>query len=47
MFRILIDVTGVPPLEQETLRSRDDRRHAYRWRTSSFFPLPPQKGVVT
>jgi steroid 5-alpha reductase family enzyme len=31
----------------QMLRSRGARYHDYRSRTSLFFPLPPQKGVVT
>jgi steroid 5-alpha reductase family enzyme len=36
-----------PPLEAQMLRSRGDRYRDYQSRTSAFFPLPPQKGVVT
>jgi len=31
----------------QMLRSRGARYHDYQSRTSMFFPLPPQKGVVT
>ncbi len=47
MYWILVYVTGIPPLEEQMLRSRGDRYRAYQSRTSVFFPLPPQKGVVT
>jgi steroid 5-alpha reductase family enzyme len=47
MYWILVHVTGVPPLEQQMLRSRGERYRDYQSRTSAFFPLPPQKGVVT
>jgi steroid 5-alpha reductase family enzyme len=49
MYWILVYVTGIPPLEQQMLRSRGDRYRAYQSHTSVFFPLPPQKqkGVVT
>jgi steroid 5-alpha reductase family enzyme len=47
MYWILVHVTGIPPLEAEMLRSRGARYRAYQLRTSIFFPLPPQKGVVT
>ena len=47
MYWILVYVTGIPPLEQQMLRSRGDRYRDYQSRTSMFFPLPPQKGVVT
>jgi len=43
MYWILVYVTGIPPLEQQMLRSRGDRYRAYQSRTSVFFPLPPQK----
>jgi steroid 5-alpha reductase family enzyme len=47
MYWILVYVTGIPPLEAQMLRSRGDRYREYQSRTSVFFPLPPQKGVVT
>jgi steroid 5-alpha reductase family enzyme len=47
MYWILVHVTGIPPLEQHMLRSRGERYRDYQSRTSMFFPLPPQKGVVT
>ena len=33
--------------KQQMLRSRGERYRDYQSRTSMFFPLPPQKGVVT
>jgi len=47
MYWILVHVTGIPPLEEQMLRSRGERYRDYQLRTSMFFPLPPQKGVVT
>ena len=47
MYWILVHVTGIPPLEQQMLRSRGERYRDYQSRTSMFFPLPPHKGVVT
>jgi steroid 5-alpha reductase family enzyme len=41
MFWILNYVTGVPPLEEQMLRSRGDAYRAYQAHTSRFFPLPP------
>ncbi|MGJ4993610.1 DUF1295 domain-containing protein [Bradyrhizobium sp. HKCCYLS3077] len=41
MYYILVHVTGIPPLEEQMLRSRGDRYRAYQARTSAFFPLPP------
>ncbi|MDB5620014.1 DUF1295 domain-containing protein [Tardiphaga sp.] len=43
MFWILRYVTGVPPLEEQMLRSRGDGYRAYQARTSVFFPLPPKE----
>ena len=42
MYRILVHVTGIPPLEEQMLRSRGERYREYQLRTSRFFPLPPQ-----
>ena len=42
MYWILVYVTGIPPLEQQMLRSRGERYRDYQSRTSAFFPLPPQ-----
>ena len=47
MYWILVHVTGIPPLEEQMLRSRGERYRDYQSRTSPFFPLPPQKGVAT
>jgi steroid 5-alpha reductase family enzyme len=49
MYWILVHVTGIPPLEEQMLRSRGERYRDYQSRTSMFFPSPPQtpKGVVT
>ena len=46
-YWIPVHVTGIPPLEQPMLRSRGARYRDYQLRTGMFFPLPPQKGVVT
>ena len=46
MYWILVYVTGIPPLEEQMLRSRGERYRAYQSRTSKFFPLPPNKEVV-
>lgn len=42
MYYILVHVTGVPPLEEQMLKSRGDRYRDYQKRTSAFFPLPPK-----
>jgi steroid 5-alpha reductase family enzyme len=44
MYWILVHVTGIPPLEEQMLRSRGERYRDYQSRTSRFFPLPPQQG---
>lgn len=41
MYWILVHVTGIPPLEEQMLRSRGEGYRAYQLRTSKFFPLPP------
>src|SRR4051794_31057399 len=38
MYWILVHVTGIPPLEQQMLRSRGARYRDYQTRTSTFFP---------
>jgi steroid 5-alpha reductase family enzyme len=43
MYWILVYVTGIPPLEEQMLRSRGDRYRAYQARTSKFFPMPPHR----
>ena len=47
MYWILVYVTGIPPLEQQMLRSRGERYRDYQSRTSLFFPLPPRRGAAT
>ncbi|HEY8332842.1 MAG TPA: DUF1295 domain-containing protein [Tardiphaga sp.] len=47
MFWILRYVTGVPPLEDQMIRSRGDAYRAYQARTSAFFPLPPRQGATS
>jgi steroid 5-alpha reductase family enzyme len=42
MYWILVHVTGVPPLEEQMLKSRGERYRDYQARTSMFFPLPPR-----
>jgi steroid 5-alpha reductase family enzyme len=41
MYWILVHLTGIPPLEEQMLRSRGERYRDYQLRTSRFFPLPP------
>ncbi|MDB5484829.1 MAG: hypothetical protein JWR29_733 [Tardiphaga sp.] len=42
MYWILRHVTGVPPLEDQMIKSRGDRYRDYQKRVSVFFPLPPK-----
>jgi steroid 5-alpha reductase family enzyme len=42
MYWILVYVTGIPPLEEQMLRSRGEHYRHYQSRTSKFFPLPPR-----
>jgi steroid 5-alpha reductase family enzyme len=46
MYWILVHVTGIPPLEEQMLRSRGERYREYQSRTSAFFPMPPHKRVT-
>ncbi|NVN88235.1 MAG: DUF1295 domain-containing protein [Rhodopseudomonas sp.] len=45
MYWILVNVTGIPPLEEQMLLSRGDRYKEYQARTSKFFPLPPRRAT--
>jgi steroid 5-alpha reductase family enzyme len=41
MYWLLVHVSGVPPLEQQMLRSRGDAFRQYQARVSGFVPVPP------
>jgi steroid 5-alpha reductase family enzyme len=41
MYWLLVHVSGIPPLEQQMLRSRGDAFRNYQARVSAFIPLPP------
>ncbi|WP_342739513.1 DUF1295 domain-containing protein [Bradyrhizobium sp. B117] len=43
MYWILVKVTGIPPLEEQMLRSRGERYREYQARTNAFFPWPPKQ----
>jgi steroid 5-alpha reductase family enzyme len=43
MYWLLVHVSGVPPLEQQMLRSRGEAYREYQARVSSFIPLPPAR----
>ena len=44
MFLLLTRVTGIPPAEAASLKSRGDAYRVYQRETSAFFPLPPRAG---
>jgi steroid 5-alpha reductase family enzyme len=39
---LLLNVTGVPPTEAQSLRSRGDAYRRYQATTNAFFPGPPR-----
>ena len=43
MYWILVHLTGVPPLEDQMVKSRGDLYRDYQKRVSVFFPLPPKE----
>jgi steroid 5-alpha reductase family enzyme len=45
MYWLLVHVSGIPPLEQQMLRSRGAAYRAYQARVSRFIPLPPRRIV--
>jgi steroid 5-alpha reductase family enzyme len=47
MYWILVHLTGIPPLEDQMLRSRGERYRDDQSRTSMLFPRPPQNGGMT
>jgi steroid 5-alpha reductase family enzyme len=40
MYWLLVHVSGIPPLEQQMLRTRGETYRAYQARTRAFVPLP-------
>ena len=40
---LVLFVTGVPPAEESSLRSRGDAYRRYQARTSAFVPWPPKR----
>jgi steroid 5-alpha reductase family enzyme len=44
MYYILVQVSGIPPLEEHMLRSRGQAFRDYQRRTRPFFPFPPGLG---
>jgi steroid 5-alpha reductase family enzyme len=43
MFGLLRYVSGVPPLEEQMLKSRGEKFRNYQERVSVFVPWPPTK----
>jgi steroid 5-alpha reductase family enzyme len=43
MLLFLLKVTGIPPTEENALRSRGEAYREYQRTTSVFFPLPPKR----
>ena len=43
MLALILFVTGIPPTEARSLRSRGDEYRAYQATTSAFFPWFPAK----
>jgi steroid 5-alpha reductase family enzyme len=43
MYWLLVYVSGVPPLEQQILRSRGQAYRDYQARVNRFIPLPPAR----
>lgn len=47
MLYLVLKVTGIPPTEEQSLRSRGDDYRRYQATTSAFFPLPPRTSSST
>lgn len=45
MLLLITKVSGIPPAEKQSLRSRGDAYRRYQARTSPFVPLPPRKAA--
>ena len=43
MLVLIVFVTGIPPSEEQALRSRGDDYRRYQRETSAFVPLPPRR----
>ena len=46
MLFLILKVTGIPPTEAQSLRSRGADYEAYQRTTSAFFPWPPKKTAL-
>ena len=45
MLVLIVFVTGIPPAEEQALRSRGDDYRRYQRETSAFVPLPPRSAA--
>ena len=45
ILHLLLNVTGVPPTEKQSLRSKGDAYRRYQETTNAFFPWPPRIGA--
>ena len=45
MLLLIVFVTGIPPSEEQSLRSRGDDYRRYQRETSAFVPLPPRSSA--
>jgi steroid 5-alpha reductase family enzyme len=43
----ILFVTGIPPTEKQSLRSKGDAYRSYQERVSRFIPLPPKRSQST
>ncbi len=46
MWFVITRVTGIPPTEQQALKSRGDAYRDYQRTTSAFFPWPPKSAAA-
>jgi steroid 5-alpha reductase family enzyme len=46
MYWLLVHVSGIPPLEEQMLKSRPAAFRAYQARTNAFFPGPTRSAAV-
>ncbi|MDX1396029.1 MAG: DUF1295 domain-containing protein [Gemmatimonadota bacterium] len=45
MLLAILFFTGIPPIEERSVRSRGDAYREYQRTTSAFFPWPPRRGA--
>src|SRR5262249_11894667 len=43
----ILKVTGIPPMENQAIRSQGDAYRSYQARVSRFIPLPPKRSRAT